>query len=163
QPAARLLVSKRRMGVSGGWRMGQSLDSVLHMVRRLLGAGRTTPAAAGTGDHELLDSFVRQRDERAFEELVRRHGPMVLGVCRRAPRDPHTADDAFQVPFLPLACKASSLRQGQALPAWLHRVAFHVAWRARSRARRVGEVEREAMPMSRPEPAAEAAWRELPA
>src|SRR5262249_2007756 len=73
------------------------------------------------------------------------------------------ADDAFQVTFLTLACKASSLRQGEALPAWLHRVALHVALRVRTRARRAGEVEREATPMSRPEPAAAVAWRELPA
>src|SRR5262249_47571995 len=70
---------------------------------------------------------------------------------------------AFQVTFLTLACKASSLRRVRALPAWLHRVAFHVALRVRARGRRVEQVEREAPVMSHPEPAAEAAWRELPA
>lgn len=138
--------------------MSQSAASVVRLFRRLLGSS----AAAATGDG-LVEAFVRRRDERAFEELVRRHGPMVLGVCRRVLRDSHAADDAFQVTFLTLACKASSLRRGQALAAWLHRVALHVALRARSRGRRAGEVEREATPMLRPEPSAEVAWRELPA
>ena len=139
--------------------MGQSLDSVLHLFRRLLG----TAPAAPTGDGELLDAFIRRRDEAAFAELVRRHGPMVLALCRRVLRDPHAADDAFQVTFLTLACKASSLRRGQTLPAWLHRVAFRVALRVRSRRLRVAEVEREALPMSRPDLSTEATWRERPA
>ena len=138
--------------------MARSLDSLWHVFGRLLGA-----SAGATGDHELLDAFVRRHDEAAFAELVRRHGPTVLGVCRRVLRDPHAADDAFQVTFLTLACKASSLRRVRALPAWLHRVAFHVALRVRARGRRVEQVEREAPVMSHPEPAAEAAWRELPA
>jgi len=138
--------------------MGQSVDGVLQLFRRLLGS-----SAAGTDDHELLDSFVRRRDERAFEELVLRHGPMVLGVCRRVLRDCHSADDAFQVTFLTLACKASSLRQGQALPAWLHRVACHIALRVRARGRRIEEAERETTPMPRAEPSSEAGWRELSA
>jgi RNA polymerase sigma factor (sigma-70 family) len=139
--------------------MGQSLDSVLHLFSRLLGS-LTAPC---TGDGELLDAFVRRRDEKAFEELVRRHGPMVLGLCRRLLHDPHAADDAFQVTFLTLACKASSLRRGQALPAWLHRVAFRIALRIRSRGRRTAEVERKAVAVSPPDSAAEVAWGELPA
>src|SRR5205823_6638086 len=110
-----------------------------------------------TDDARLLDSFVQRRDERAFEELVRRYGPMVLGVCRRILRDPHEADDAFQVAFLTFACKASSLQCGQALSTWLHRVAVHVALRVRSRARRRASAESAVMPLSRPEPSAEAA------
>jgi RNA polymerase sigma factor (sigma-70 family) len=139
--------------------MNQSLDATLGLFRRLLGLS----SAAATGDGDLLDAFVRRRDERAFEELVRRHGPMVLGVCRRVLRESHAADDAFQVTFLTLACKASSLRGGQALPAWLHRVAFHVALRVRSRGRRAREIEREAALMSRPESADESAPGELSA
>src|SRR5438874_8562120 len=118
------------------------LRSFLERLRR----NAATPGD-GLSDAELLLRFVRQRDEAAFEELVRRHGPMVLGVCRRVLRDPHTADDAFQVTFLTLACKAAGLRRGQALAAWLHRVAFHVALRVRSRRRRVEAVERQATPM----------------
>ena len=139
--------------------MGERLDSVFQLFHRLLGS----PAAPCTDDVELVDSFLRRRDEKAFEELVRRHGPMVLGTCRRVLRDPHAAEDAFQVTFLTLACKAASLRRGQALAAWLHRVAFRLALRIRSRGRRTADIEREALPMSRPDHETEAGWRELPA
>ena len=62
--------------------------------------------AAGLPDKELLHRFVSSRDrcgELAFTTLVARHGPMVLGVCRRILRDSATADVAFQATFLVLA------------------------------------------------------------
>ena len=60
---------------------------------------------------EAYCNFTDQGDARAFEQLVVRHGPMVLGVCRRMLRDSHAADDAFQATFLVLVRKATSLRQ----------------------------------------------------
>jgi RNA polymerase sigma factor (sigma-70 family) len=79
---------------------------------------------------------VRDRDEAAFELLVWRHGAMVLGVCRRALRDEHAAEDAFQATFLALARKAGGITRGGAVAAWLCRVALRVALRARAAAAR---------------------------
>src|SRR5262245_8908554 len=83
-------------------------------------------------DEVLLGRFTAARDEEAFAELVRRHGPMVLAVCRRLLRDEHLAEDAFQASFLVLARKAGTIKRGGALGGWLHRVARHAALRARA-------------------------------
>lgn len=85
-----------------------------------------------TSDEELLRKFVVERDDRAFAELVDRHGGMVLGVCRRVLGQAHDAEDAFQAVFLVLARKAETLRRAGSLPAWLHRTAFRTALRARA-------------------------------
>jgi RNA polymerase sigma factor (sigma-70 family) len=85
------------------------------------------------GDGELVASFAETRNEDAFAELVCRHGPMVLAVCRRALYpDSHTADDAFQATFLVLATKAALIRPADQVGAWLHGVAVRVARRARA-------------------------------
>src|ERR1700752_2001314 len=75
------------------------------------------------GDRELLDRFVAQRDQDAFAALVRRHGSLVLGVCRAILGPHHDAETAFQATFLTLAHKASGIRQPEALAGWLHAVA----------------------------------------
>src|SRR5262245_42929485 len=87
-------------------------------------------------DAQLLERFLRSRDEVAFELLVRRHERLVLGVCQRVLRNPHDADDAFQATFLLLVRKAGSIRRSEALPAWLHQVAYRIALRANSEARK---------------------------
>src|SRR5690242_7780909 len=114
------------------------------MVRnRLSGAVRhlrtLVSADDGTGeaDGELLERFIRRQDESAFELLVRRHGPMVLGVCRRVLGDAHDAEDAFQATFLILLRKGRSFVPRGQLANWLYTVAHRVALRARAnRARR---------------------------
>jgi RNA polymerase sigma factor (sigma-70 family) len=105
----------------------------------LLSAG----TVSGLSDGELLTRFLGQRDEAAelaFAVLVERHGPMVLGVCRRILCDPHDAEDAFQATFLVLARKGRSVRVEGSLGRWLFGVAARVATRARSdRGRRARE------------------------
>ena len=94
-------------------------------------AVRGVLAAIRRSDADLLRRFAAGRDEGAFAELVRRHGPLVLGVCRRVVADRHLADDAFQAAFVVLANKAGGLDAGRPLGPWLYGVAFRVALRAR--------------------------------
>src|SRR3954470_4392335 len=92
-------------------------------------------------DALLLDRFVDQWDQGAFRDLVGRHGPMVLGVCRRILRDPPAGEDAFQVTFLLLVRKAGSVRKRESVGPWLHAVARRVALETRGAAsRREGPV-----------------------
>jgi RNA polymerase sigma factor (sigma-70 family) len=89
------------------------------------------PGPPATDDH-LLTRFAGCRDESAFRELVRRHGPMVLGVCRRVTGHHEDAEDAFQAAFLVLARRAAAIRPGGAVRAWLYGVAVRVAREARA-------------------------------
>ena len=104
-----------------------SLQTVVRRIRSLSG-----PPAPGS-DGELLARFRATRDDRAFAALVGRHGPAVLGVCRRVLRDPDAADDAFQATFLVLARRAHAIRKPASLGCWLHGVAVRVATRHRGR------------------------------
>src|SRR5262249_1698539 len=116
----------------------------------------------GRSDRQLLDAYVAANDQAAFTALVRRHGPMVLGVCRRVLQDVHHAEDAFQAVFLVLARKAALLHQGEALTGWLHGVSYRVAMRARRDAAR--RHKHESRVQARTEtPAWESGWRELQA
>jgi RNA polymerase sigma factor (sigma-70 family) len=90
------------------------------------------PTGAEQTDGQLLEELIGRRDARALEALVRRHAPMVWGVCRRALAH-HDAEDAFQVTFLVLVRKASSIRSRELLPNWLYRVACQTARKARQR------------------------------
>src|SRR5262249_30290772 len=99
------------------------------------------------------------KDEATFAVLVERHGPMVLGVCRRALGNAHDAEDACQATFLVLARQAASIRKATSLGSWLHGVARRVvANLKRERARRQRR-ERAAGPRARPAPRAEAGGR----
>jgi RNA polymerase sigma-70 factor (ECF subfamily) len=103
--------------------------------------------AAGASDGQLLERFLGRHDEAAeaaFGALVERHGPMVMAVCRRALRDHHDAQDAFQATFLVLARKAGSVRDRTSLADWLYGVARRVSDHARTAAARRREIERRA-------------------
>jgi RNA polymerase sigma factor (sigma-70 family) len=112
--------------------------------------------AAQSPDRQLLESFVRTKDEAAFAALVDRHGGLVWGVCCRVARDTHSAEDAFQATWLVLARKAGSLRDGTALPAWLHRVAYRLSLAAR--AKRMADLDD--VPSADPAPEDEVAGQE---
>ena len=95
------------------------------------------PPGLDASDGELLEQFVATRDEAAFAALVRRHGPMVRGVCRRSVGNDADADDACQAVFLVLVRKAGAVQPPDMLAAWLHGVARKVSQRAvRTTARR---------------------------
>src|SRR5262245_10902551 len=81
---------------------------------------------AGLDDNELLGCFVERRDEAALAALVRRHGPMVWGVCRRL-LSHHDAEDAFQAAFLVLVRKAASIVRREMVGNWLYGVAHQTA------------------------------------
>jgi RNA polymerase sigma factor (sigma-70 family) len=135
------------------------LQGVVHYLRRVV----APDGMGGVSDAELLERFVRQRDEAAFELLVWRHGKMVLGVCRRLLRHEQDAEDSFQAVFLALARRAAALGRRECVGGWLYRVASHIALRARAAASRRSRREQAcpARPVHTVDPVEEAAGREL--
>ena len=108
----------------------------------------TSGTFTGLSDAQLLGRFTGGGEttaEPAFRELVNRHGPMVMGVCRQILRRPQDADDAFQATFLVLVRKARSIRVGDSLAPWLYGVAYRTARRARATASRYRTAEAEPM------------------
>src|SRR5947209_7426356 len=132
-------------------------NPLLRYIRRL--AGR--PGDGGGTDGQLLDCFLSQRDEAAFEALLGRHGPMVLGTCRRILRDGQEAEDAFQATFLVLCRKAASIGQGEFLGSWLYQVACRIALKARADAARRPVLAGPLPDLPDPAAAPELDWRDL--
>jgi RNA polymerase sigma factor (sigma-70 family) len=134
------------------------LRQPLKRLRRAL-----APADGGAlPDGRLLAHFVATRDEAAFAALVRRHGPLVLGVCRRLVRHSQDAEDCFQAAFLVLAQRAGSVRAGS-LAGWLYGVAYRVCLRCRRGNSRRRARERQVGQMPQPEvaPPEPQDWRPL--
>src|SRR5262249_15344172 len=97
---------------------------------------RLQPERPAPTDGELLAAFVERGSEVAFGELLRRHGPMVWGVCRRVTADHHDAEDAFQVSFLVLVRKGATVLPRELVGNWLYGVAYQTALKARALAAR---------------------------
>jgi RNA polymerase sigma factor (sigma-70 family) len=104
------------------------LDSLVRHLYRLLGPVQP----AEFTDRQLLERFASRRDEDAFRLLVGRHGPLVLGVCRRVLRQPEDAEDVFQATFLVLVRKAGSVRWHESIGHWLHETAHRLALKVRA-------------------------------
>jgi RNA polymerase sigma factor (sigma-70 family) len=121
-----------------------ALGSAFRHLRDLFGVGTAT----GLLDGQLLARFSDTNDAVAFEALVARHGPMVLATCRAVLKSEHDIEDAFQTTFLVLARKAHSIRGGDALGGWLHRVAFRAAVQANVEAKKRRRKEAEASAMA---------------
>jgi RNA polymerase sigma factor (sigma-70 family) len=133
------------------------VEAVLRHLRQVALARESTDQP----DAQLLQRFAAGHEEAAFSVLVRRHGPMVLGVCRRVLGDWHAAEDAFQATFFVLARKAASIRKGASLGSWLYGVALRLAGRARANAVRRLEREKQVPPRTTDSPEADVSWREV--
>jgi RNA polymerase sigma factor (sigma-70 family) len=114
------------------------LSPILRHLRRVI----PPRDGDGTADAHLLERFVHQKDEAAFELLLWRHGPMVWSLCQRVLQDFHEAEDAFQATMLVLARKGGSINKQLSLASWLYKVAFRITLRARAASSRRTKFER---------------------
>src|SRR5262249_41663844 len=115
---------------------------------------------AAMTDGELLGCFIEHRDDAAFAALVRRHGPMVWGVCRRL-LGHHEAEDAFQATFLVLVCKAASVVPRERVANWLYGVAHQAALQARRTTARRRAREKLVTEMPEPTAVGQDLWDDL--
>ena len=131
------------------------MSEVIQHLRSIL----LQPEGTGLTDWQLLECFIKRRETAALETLVRRHGPMVWGVCRRVLGDHHDAEDAFQATFLVLVRKATSIRTN--VGNWLYGVAIQTARKARAtKAKRRGR-ENPMTDMLEPAVTEQDLWRDL--
>jgi RNA polymerase sigma factor (sigma-70 family) len=141
---------------------------LLRHIRKLTGVR----SADAVTDRQLLERFALSHEEAAFDALVERYGPVVLGLCRRVLHDADDADDAFQATFLILARKAGAIRKQASVGSWLYGVAYRVSLEAKTRVARRRVRERQVADMGpdtdgpgdiphEADPSTEAAWREL--
>jgi RNA polymerase sigma factor (sigma-70 family) len=122
------------------------VNGVYRQVARVLRDGTLTALS----DREILERYLQDHDEQAFEAILGRHGGMVLNVCRRSLHHRQDVEDAYQAVFLVLVRKARSLRIDDSLGPWLYRVAGRVAARSRANRRR---LEAQSLPGHDPMPA----------
>src|SRR5262245_17994540 len=145
------LIHRPTRGRAGPFRASFLVESLYQTVRRAVGTPRATDMAerslakavrrilrrlappGGETDSHLLARFAQCGDEEAFAALLERHGPMVWRTCQRIARQAADAEDAFQATFLVLCRKAGTIRRGQALAGWLHKVAYRIAVKAVAR------------------------------
>jgi RNA polymerase sigma-70 factor (ECF subfamily) len=108
-----------------------------------------------------MDAFITRKDQAAFEALMRRHGPMVLGVCRRILGNHHDAEDACQATFLVLARKAGSIRPRRLVANWLHGVACMTARKANAVNTRRRLREKQVSQLPEPAPVPQDPWLDM--
>jgi RNA polymerase sigma factor (sigma-70 family) len=132
------------------------MNEVMHHLRRIV----LLRDGAGLTDGQLLGCFIEHRDEAAFAALVRRHGPMVWGLCRRL-LDQHDTEDAFQATFLVLVRKAASIVPRERVANWLYGVARQTALQARRAAARRKARERQVTEMPDPAVREQDLWPDL--
>lgn len=126
--------------------IGQSSEVIQHLRRTAL-----LHDGAGLSDGQLLEHYISGRDDAALSAIVRRHGPMVWGVCRRVLGNHHDAEDAFQATFLVLVRKAASIASRELLANWLYGVAYQTARKAKTMNAKRNRREKQLTKM--PEPA----------
>jgi RNA polymerase sigma factor (sigma-70 family) len=131
-----------------------SIQGLQRYLRRLC------DEAVPPDDAVLLDRFVATEDREALALLIARHGPLVLGTARRFVGNTHDAEDVFQAVFLSLARLAKRIRQGRALPAWLHQATCRIAAQVR-KDREHGSQELSAEPCENTDPTAHLVWQEV--
>jgi cytochrome c peroxidase len=137
--------------------MAKAVSSpILQLIRRLV----EDESVQQLSDQHLLRQFSDHRDEAAFGTLLRRHGPMVLDVCRGVFGNEADAEDAFQATFLALARKAASIRKTASVGSWLHGVAYRTALKARAQSatRQKNEARAPTRTISEPD---DLTWREM--
>jgi RNA polymerase sigma factor (sigma-70 family) len=134
----------------------QTSEVIQHLRRAVL-----LQEGAGLTDGQLLEDYISRRDEAALAALVRRHGPMVWGVCRRVLRNYHDAEDAFQATFLVFVRKAASLASPELLANWLYGVAHQTALKARATTAKRRARERQVTQMPEPAVTENDLWNDL--
>src|SRR5688572_18103963 len=133
--------------------------AVLRVVRSIRGKALEQERAA-MSDRSLLEAFANDADEDAFAEIVRRHGSLVLGVCRRVLGNVQDAEHASQATFLVLARKAGRVAWRESAKNWLHGVAYRVAMKARGKAIRRSLKKKAATEARPPHPPADS-WSDM--
>ena len=131
-----------------------AVQSLIHYLRQVCGD------ASLQADAGLLRQFIETNDQRAFEILLARHGPMVLGTARRLVNNSDDADDVFQAVFLSLVRLAKSIREGQSVPNWLYATTCRIAARARKRRRAIA-IENAPEPSAASTVATDLIWSEV--
>ena len=133
----------------------------MQLFRRQNPERNSAPDAQTSTDCQLLERFIERRDQDAFESLMRIHGPMVLGVCRRVTGHHHDAEEAFQAAFLVLARKAASIWPRQMLANWLYEVAYRSALKLRTATAKRQAKEKQISMLPEPVAPQERDWQEI--
>jgi RND family efflux transporter MFP subunit len=135
----------------------RKLTEVVRYLRHLVNPAKTS----GLSDAELLERYVRHRDEAAFELLLWRHGVLVFNVCRRVLPHEQDAEDAFQATFLAFVRKAHAIARRGSVSSWLYKVAYRVALEARERTRKTAAMEKPGGEALAVQPTFDPEWSDL--